>query len=80
MQYLMIFDSTAHAIRAENELLADDNTIKIRTIPNEISAGCGLSIYFQDLDKVKQSINKRNIIYNAIYQVVNDTFNVVNNV
>ncbi len=56
---VLAFESTHHAIMMEKKL---KDKIKIDTIPTprEISASCGLSIKFncQDLEKVKQIIEK----------------------
>lgn len=80
MKYLMIFNSTSHAIRAESVFLIEDIEVRVKSIPNEISAGCGISVCFDDLISVKNAIEKNNIQYSSIFIVENNTFNLINNV
>lgn len=68
MKYLITFDSTAHAIKAENVLLENNVTLKIRPLPNEISSGCGISIVFDDLEKVNLLVRQDKFKYNQLYE------------
>lgn len=68
MRYLMTFDSTAHAIKAEHVLLENKVSLKIRPLPNEISSGCGISIIFDDLDAINLFVSNDKFKYNKLYE------------
>jgi hypothetical protein len=67
MRYLVSFNSTAQAIKAEKFLLETEIKIKIRPLPNEISSGCGISIIFDDLEGVKKLFEAKQIAFNRMY-------------
>ena len=77
MDYLITFESTAHAIRAEDIFLKSELAIKIRPLPNEISSGCGLSIAFSDLASVKKVVTTNKLQYNKIYLKQNGEYLVI---
>ncbi len=68
MRYLITFESTAHAIKAENILLENNVTLKIKPLPNEISSGCGIIIVFDDLEQVKKLVSEQKFTYNQLYE------------
>ena len=74
MDYLITFESTAQAIRAEDIFLKNNVKVKIRPLPNEISSGCGISIAFADLVIVKKLVADNQIIYNRIYLKQNNEY------
>ena len=74
MHYLITFATTAQAIKAENIFLKNELKIKIRPLPNEISFGCGLSITFDDLTKVKAVIVAEKLKYDKIYIIENKEY------
>lgn len=73
---LVTFESTHSAIKAEKTLEKEGLKIKIITVPTEISAGCGLSIRFneEDLDKVKEIIKESAIEVSGYYSVKKNGF------
>ena len=77
MKYLVTFSSTAFAIKAENVFLNHNIAIKIRPLPNEISSGCGISIVFDDLEKVRKIIESEKIKYNKLYHQDGMLYNVI---
>lgn len=78
MKYLVTFNSTAHAIKAESILLENNLTIKIRPLPNEISSGCGISIALDNIDMLKEIIASGDLKYDKIYFVDNDEYSEIN--
>lgn len=74
MTYLITFESTAHAIKAENILLEHNIALKIRPLPNEISAGCGICIVFDELDKVRSLVKEDKFKYNQLYEHVDKDY------
>lgn len=58
--YLIAFDSTQQAIRAEMLLEYADIEIDTRPTPKEITAGCALSIGFFEADLPRVQVVVRN--------------------
>lgn len=73
---LVTFESTHSAIKAEKTLKKEGLKVKIIPVPTEISAGCGLSIRFneEDLDKVKKIIKESVIEVSGYYSVKKNGF------
>jgi len=44
MEYVITFDNTNQAIKAENCLLAMHLKVGVMPLPSQISAGCGISL------------------------------------
>lgn len=57
--YVIVFDSTHHAIQTE-KLLKEKYKIETIPTPREITASCGLSIKFntEQLDSIVQELSK----------------------
>lgn len=66
---LIAFDSTQQALRAEMLLEYEDIEIDMCPTPKEITAGCALSIEFdeQDLEQVKQIIRSEHVEIRGIF-------------
>lgn len=75
-EYLIAFDSTQQALRAEMLLEYAEIDIDIRPTPKEITAGCALSIGFEDrdLDKVKGIIVSEQVEVRGIFVKKGDTY------
>lgn len=73
---LIAFDSTQQALRTEMLLDYAGLENDIYPTPKEITAGCALSIQFedQDLDQVEEIIRLENIVIKGIYLHENKTF------
>lgn len=74
MSYLIVFDSTSQAIKAEAMFNQSEINIKVRPIPNEISSGCGISIYFDDVETIKEVIKNKKLDFSNIYQIKGTEF------
>lgn len=68
--YLIAFDSTQQAIRAEMLFEYADIEIDTQPTPKEITAGCALSIGFglEDLDRVKHIVMEERVEIRGIYR------------
>ncbi|MHA7964938.1 DUF3343 domain-containing protein [Paenibacillus sp. CAU 1782] len=66
---LIAFDSTQQALRAEMLLEYVEIEIDICPTPKEITAGCALSIHFEegDLGQVKQVIESEKVEIRGIF-------------
>lgn len=84
-RYVIAFDSTHHAIKAEKILKAEDLNIRVIPTPREISASCGLSIKFneEDLNKIIEvfsvKIKENIIIIKGIFSIEKNLESVVVN-
>jgi len=71
---VITFKSTHHAIKADSTF--NRESIDFRTIPTprEITHSCGLAIKFnlEDMEKIKDVIQKNNIEINGIYKIMKD--------
>lgn len=69
MTYLIAFDSTQQALRAEMLLEYAEIEIDIRPTPKEITAGCALSIEFdpEAVEDVKTIIRDEAVEIRGIY-------------
>jgi len=50
---VVLFHSTAHAIRGERVLTAEGFRIKMIPTPRELSSDCGMALRFDPVDKEK---------------------------
>ncbi|EOD00037.1 DUF3343 domain-containing protein [Caldisalinibacter kiritimatiensis] len=70
--FVMTFDSTHYAIKAEKVL--KEEKIDIRTIPTprEITASCGLAIKFSEdlLEDVKRTVEEKKLNRSGIYKIM----------
>lgn len=73
---LYTFHSTHHALKFENELRSANITIRIIPVPRQISASCGLAarILIEDLETVKELINRINLEYSELYLIKNQKY------
>jgi len=71
---VITFNSTQYAIKADT--VFSKESVNFRTIPTprEISRSCGLAIKFniEDMEKIKDIINKSSLEINGIYKIVRD--------
>lgn len=69
--YVISFDSTHHAIKAEKLLKEQNLSIKMMPTPREITASCGLSIRFEseNLLEVEDIINKEKLAVKGKYKM-----------
>ena len=68
---LIVFNSTHHALAAEEELKNKDYQIKVVPVPPEISADCGIAIKFSEKQKeIVDIIKKSAIEFAGCYQVI----------
>lgn len=70
-QYVILFQSTSHALRLER--LAIDSGIKGKLIPvpRKISSDCGVCYRFteEEMDKIKKLLSDSNIEYEDIKRI-----------
>jgi hypothetical protein len=68
--YLIAFDSTQQALRAEMLLEYADIEIDIRPTPKQITAGCALSIEFPngDLETVRTILKTEQVEIRGLYR------------
>ncbi|RKD32067.1 DUF3343 domain-containing protein [Thermohalobacter berrensis] len=68
--YVIAFDSTHHAIKAEKKLKERKVDIKTIPTPREITASCGLSIRFSGnfLDNVKDVLSSDTFNIKGLYR------------
>lgn len=77
--YLIAFDSTQQALRAEMLLEYAEIEIDICPTPKQITAGCSLCIEFEEdqYDEVKKIINIEHIVIKGIFSKCNDVFQLI---
>lgn len=68
--YIITFESTGDAIKAEN-LLKESFSARIIPVPSEISAGCGFAIRLESdqLEQIKATFEKK-VVFSGYYLVV----------
>lgn len=71
---LVVFDSTHAAIQTQTLLEQAQLKNRMLTTPGNLSAGCGLSIYFDlaDLGQITRLLQQQQVTYRALYQVHKD--------
>ncbi len=69
--YVISFDSTHHAIKAEKLFKEHNLNIRMMPTPREITASCGLSIRFEvgDLEEVEDIINQEELAVKGKYKM-----------
>ncbi len=73
-QWLLVFDSTHHAMAAESRIKGaklKDVTFQTIPTPRQISASCGISLLFQgavEPDLILQVLNAHDIEWAGLYQ------------
>ncbi|PWK16593.1 uncharacterized protein DUF3343 [Tumebacillus permanentifrigoris] len=74
--WLVAFDSTHHALRAEAELEGAGLEIDIRPTPKAVTAGCALAIDFspEDYDSVREIISDREIVVRGYFKPEGDGY------
>lgn len=67
---IVVFDSTQNAMASEELLKKRHFESRILTTPGNISAGCGLSVFFKSdsFQQVKRALKNGNIVFKAIYE------------
>ncbi|MFD2672202.1 DUF3343 domain-containing protein [Marinicrinis sediminis] len=75
-EYLIAFDSTQQALRAEMLLEYADIEIDIRPTPKEITAGCALTIGFpkSDAQQVASIIVEEQVEIRGIFEAADDGY------
>jgi len=68
---VVLFDSTAHALRAEKVLALAGVRIKLIPTPRQLSADCGLALRFEaaDTEQVKAVLAAQNVPTNGIHDI-----------
>jgi hypothetical protein len=68
---VVLFYSTAHAIRAEKVLLGAGFTIKMIPTPRQISSDCGMALRFEraDSDAVAATLQENRVPINGIHVI-----------
>ena len=69
--YVVSFDSTHHAIKAEKLFKEYNLNIRMMPTPREITASCGLSIRFEqaDLEEVERIISDEGLNVKGKYEM-----------
>ncbi|TYA12407.1 DUF3343 domain-containing protein [Paenibacillus faecis] len=77
--FIMSFDSTQQALRAEMLLEYAEIEIDLCPTPKEITAGCALSIQFppECLERVKEIISREAVEIRGIFIRVNAEYNMI---
>jgi len=68
--WLVAFDSTHHALRAEAELEGAGLEIDIRPTPKAVTAGCALAIDFepQDYRTVRELLQEKEVVIRGYFR------------
>ncbi|MGZ4031042.1 MAG: DUF3343 domain-containing protein [Tumebacillaceae bacterium] len=74
--WLVAFDSTHHALRAEAELEGAGLDVDIRPTPKSVTAGCALAIDFypQDYDAVKELLEQKEVVVRGYFKPDGETY------
>jgi hypothetical protein len=74
--WLIAFDSTHHALRAESEMDAEGLENDIRPTPKSVTAGCALAIDFlsAEYESVKHLIESREIVIRGYFKPQGDAY------
>jgi hypothetical protein len=66
---VVLFHSTAHAIRAEKVLVRAGLAIKMIPTPRQLSSDCGMALRFerQDSERVAATLEKNQVPTNGIH-------------
>lgn len=69
--YIIVFNSTHHAISTEQRLKEEGKEIMMIPTPREITSSCGLSLRFNgdDLEFVLKQLTNNHISFYGIYRV-----------
>ena len=75
-EHVIAFDSTQQALRAEMLLEYADIEIDLYPTPKEITAGCALSIQFDesDLGEVQRIITEESVEIRGIFKKENEQY------
>lgn len=68
---VVLFHSTAHAIRAEKMLLQAGFKIKMIPTPRELSANCGMALRFDpaEQERVAATLEEKRVPINGIHAI-----------
>jgi hypothetical protein len=70
---LLVFDSTHHALAAEDLLKSTDYQLMIVPVPPQISANCGIAIRFnENQDAILSFIQDSPVEVAGYYQIIKD--------
>jgi hypothetical protein len=74
--YLVTFENTSTAIKAEADLKKKGVTLTIMPTPTFITKSCGISVRVEagEGEKVKELLSKGEISYKAYYKKVDDNY------
>lgn len=72
--FFISFDSTNHAMEAEDYLKRNNYSITILPTPREVSASCGLSIRFNagGLSEIEDAVSSGSLKVKGIYALKKD--------
>lgn len=70
-KYVIVFESTHHALASEQMLLAKNFDIKMIPTPREITLSCGLSILFSEslLQDIIELVERNVLIVKGVYKI-----------
>lgn len=68
---VVLFHSTAHAIRGETVLKRAGLRIKMIPTPRQLSSDCGMALRFAraDAERVAQTLAAKNVPINGIHEI-----------
>lgn len=74
--WLVAFDSTHHALRAESELEDADLEIDIRPTPKSVTAGCALAIDYlpEDHERVYRILMDKEVVVKGYFRPEGDGY------
>ena len=68
---VVLFYSTAHAIRAEKVLQRADHQVKMIPTPRKLSSDCGMALRFDraDEERVAAALKENKVPFNGIHAI-----------
>lgn len=69
--YIIAFDSTHHAISAEQMLKKEKKEVMMMPTPREVTASCGLSLRVssEDISFAQEHLEEKNLSYHGIFRI-----------
>ena len=69
MEYILIFENTNMAMKAERCLLAKKLNVTALPLPNEISAGCGICLRIgpEDIEVALKALSESGVTKTTVY-------------
>ena len=71
--HLLVFNSTHHALQAEDRLKAEGYSIQVVPVPPEISADCGIAVKFSRVEKeISSLLGEAELDFAGLYKIVKE--------